>query len=161
MLLTDRNFNTSFYDPAGGGDPVLYQHLFLESNNSLIGNLLNSCFVNLFNFDCFKNKYKQHYRGNMPSEDFLTWFIGFSEGDGSFIISKSKKNFYLQFVIVQSTLDKQILDYIRDTLGFGRVIKQSKSTTRYIVQDIKSITILIHIFNGNLSTHYKKEQFKV
>lgn len=28
MLLTDRNFNTSFYDPNGGGDPVLYQHLF-------------------------------------------------------------------------------------------------------------------------------------
>lgn len=28
MLLTDRQFNTSFYDPAGGGDPILYQHLF-------------------------------------------------------------------------------------------------------------------------------------
>merc|ERR1719510_2835565 len=28
MLLTDRNFNTSFYDPRGGGDPILYQHLF-------------------------------------------------------------------------------------------------------------------------------------
>jgi Cytochrome C and Quinol oxidase polypeptide I/LAGLIDADG endonuclease len=28
MLLTDRNFNTSFYDPAGGGDPILFQHLF-------------------------------------------------------------------------------------------------------------------------------------
>lgn len=28
MLLTDRNFNTSFFNPAGGGDPVLYQHLF-------------------------------------------------------------------------------------------------------------------------------------
>jgi len=28
MLLTDRNFNTSFYDPNGGGDPLLYQHLF-------------------------------------------------------------------------------------------------------------------------------------
>lgn len=27
-LLTDRNFNTSFYNPAAGGDPVLYQHLF-------------------------------------------------------------------------------------------------------------------------------------
>jgi heme/copper-type cytochrome/quinol oxidase subunit 1 len=28
MLLTDRNFNTTFYDPSGGGDPILYQHLF-------------------------------------------------------------------------------------------------------------------------------------
>jgi len=28
ILLTDRNFNTSFFDPRGGGDPVLYQHLF-------------------------------------------------------------------------------------------------------------------------------------
>jgi len=28
ILLTDRNFNTSFYSPRGGGDPVLYQHLF-------------------------------------------------------------------------------------------------------------------------------------
>ena len=28
MILTDRNFNTSFFDAAGGGDPILYQHLF-------------------------------------------------------------------------------------------------------------------------------------
>lgn len=28
MLLFDRNINTSFFDSEGGGDAVLFQHLF-------------------------------------------------------------------------------------------------------------------------------------
>ena len=44
----------------------------------------------------------------MPSENFLTWFIGFTEGDGSFIITED-----LQFVITQkeiSVVDMVIFD---------------------------------------------------
>jgi len=28
ILLLDRNVNTRFFDPSGGGDPILFQHLF-------------------------------------------------------------------------------------------------------------------------------------
>jgi cytochrome c oxidase subunit 1 len=28
ILLTDRNINTTFFDPTGGGDPILFQHIF-------------------------------------------------------------------------------------------------------------------------------------
>jgi cytochrome c oxidase subunit 1 len=28
LLLFDRQLNTTFYEPSGGGNPLLYQHLF-------------------------------------------------------------------------------------------------------------------------------------
>jgi heme/copper-type cytochrome/quinol oxidase subunit 1 len=66
MILTDRNFNTSFYDPAGGGDPVLYQHLFLPeifyicflSSPIFITETINKAETN-FNFTSFYSYLKK------------------------------------------------------------------------------------------------------
>lgn len=90
------------------------------------------------------------------SNEFLEWFIGFTEGDGSFIVTKRND---LKFVITQSTEDKQVLDWIQNTLGFGKVIAQGKRTSRFIVQDTKGIFLILLLFNGNLVLPTRKKNF--
>ena len=184
MVLTDRNFNTSFFEAAGGGDPILYQHLFSKSLfkesfvffityivlfsiitiNTLRLNILelketpvdeeeiNQLSFNLsnndFDFSSYYQKTKSYLPYNLlPSYNFLTWFIGFSEGEGSFIINNRGD---LAFVITQSTTDIKVLYFIQETLGFGKVVSQSIKTSRYVTQSKKEIEIIISIFNGNM-----------
>jgi cytochrome c oxidase subunit 1 len=163
MVLTDRNFNTSFFEVAGGGDPILYQHLFyiiiciicllilfvqvIQNNNKS------------FNFESFYSKFKEYYPNlEQPNKRFLEWFIGFSEGEGSFILAKRGD---LSFVVTQSSLDIEILNYIRDNLGFGKVIKQSvkQNTHRFIIQDIKNLYLICKLFNGNMVFPTRKARF--
>jgi hypothetical protein len=91
---------------------------------------------------------------------FKQWLIGFTEGDGSFIINK---NNYLEFKITQSSNDAQILFYIKKELGFGSVSVQDKKnkTHHYRVRNKEGILKLIEIFNGNLCTERKNNQFKL
>ena len=53
MILTDRNFNTSFFEIAGGGDPILYQHLFSNINFKTIINLNLDIISNFYLFYLF------------------------------------------------------------------------------------------------------------
>lgn len=101
-----------------------------------------------FDFAVFKEIYKYYYPDYyLPSDNFLIWLIGFTEGEGSFIINKRGD---LAFVITQSTSDINVLNYIKETLGFGKVISQSINTSRYITQSKTEINVLIHLFNGNV-----------
>ena len=92
-------------------------------------------------------------------EKFKWWFIGFSEVYGSFILNKDG---YLEFKVTQSSVDAQILFFIKKELGFGSVSLQDKKnkTHHFRVRDKKNILKLIHIFNGNIITNYKFNQFK-
>jgi len=63
------------------------------------------------------------------------------------------------FVITQHSSDVQILNYIKQELGFGSVIKQGTNTHRFIVQDKRSIQLLVALFNGNLILPSKQDSF--
>lgn len=163
MILTDRNFNTSFFEVAGGGDPILFQHLFLINiiytyifiiifYIAKSTSVVNSSMYNTRNYD-FKPFYcnyaKVYPNYKQPSIEFLQWFIGFTEGEGSFVVAKRGD---LSFVITQSSEDINVLNYIVKNLNFGKIIKQSvkSNTHRFIIQDRLHLTIISSLFNGNM-----------
>lgn len=110
-----------------------------------------------FNFDLF---YRMHVKiTEQPlTYDWLTWFIGFSEGEASFSLAKRGD---VSFVITQSLHNVDILYNIQQRLGFGRVVLQSKrlKAARWVVQDAFGLRILILLFNGNLVLKSRQLQF--
>ena len=91
---------------------------------------------------------------------FKSWLIGFAEGNGHFGIDN---NGYLVFKITQSSIDAQVLFYIKKSLGFGSVSVQSttNNTHQFRVRDKNNLIKIINIFNGNLITKAKILQFKL
>jgi len=90
---------------------------------------------------------------------FKWWLIGFAEGNGHFGIDKSG---YLVFKITQSSIDAQVLFYIKKSLGFGSVSVQTttNNTHQFRVRDKDNLIKIMNIFNGNLITRAKILQFK-
>lgn len=64
-------------------------------------------------------------------------------------------------MITQSTYDLQVLEYIKQNLGFGRILKQGNRTSRYIVENKANLRLIVEIFNGNLVFPMRKEKFKL
>ena len=97
----------------------------------------------------FKEKYPEY---NHISDEWFTWFIGFFEGDGCFMIGS--KN--LELIITQREDNKVILEEIQKTLNIGKVIIQTKHIVpgrywiyRFIVRDYIGIGILLDLFKRN------------
>ena len=73
----------------------------------------------------------------------IWWFIGFTEGNGSFIRSNNR----LYFIINQK--NPLVLYKIKSILGIGKISKYN-NYYRYILTKQEHILFLIYIFNGRL-----------
>lgn len=108
-----------------------------------------------FNFDLFNSELRSKTLGFKPIDpNWLTWFIGFTEGDGAILSN-------LRFVLTQK--EGSILYEIRDMLGF-RVVrfypqgKGSNGFYRLTVANNKEIFFLALLFNGNLVLPHRINQ---
>ena len=75
-----------------------------------------------FNFNNYLNLKPLHKK--KLNQRFLEWFIGFTEGKGSFIILKNK----VYFGITQNLDNIQVLYDIKKQLGFGKVLIRKESS---------------------------------
>ncbi len=115
-----------------------------------------------------------------PNTTFLEWFIGFFEAEGNngcFLnwVSYAKPSFAYssrslpdqknRFGLEITQKDVQLMYKIRTELGFGKVTEVVKENNeiywRYSVYDLKNLTRLIWLFNGNLITVKKQKQFQI
>ena len=109
---------------------------------------------NNFNFNLFRRVYLSFFKKEFTQEDnWLIWFIGFTEGDGAIMVHKQR----LIFVITQK--DPMVLYEIKNVLGFG-VVKDFKGFSRYIVSNNLDCFLLYLIFNGNLVIKARIDQLE-
>lgn len=109
------------------------------------------------NFKPFKEKFQSVFPGYaVPSDAFLSWFIGFVEGDGSFVISNRK---HLSVIVVQGIANKDVLYVIQKNLNMGHIIKQGPRIYRLIIQKKAYIELICLLFNGNIVLPSRKTQF--
>nr|YP_010710810.1 hypothetical protein P2Z26_mgp06 [Gonatophragmium mori]WCZ71174.1 hypothetical protein [Gonatophragmium mori] len=91
---------------------------------------------------------------NKYDEQFLKWFIGFSEGDGSFVITGGKSLFSIHLHLV----DLPLLYTIKTNLNMGNVYTLNNSCI-LIIKAKNEIYKLIQIFNGNIYLNKRKLLF--
>ena len=101
-------------------------------------------------YDLFKKNFYYFFKQDFSRDNaWLSWFIGFLEGDGAILEHKGRAS----FVITQR--DSKVLHEIHEVLKIGVVKpfydnKGNIIYSRYIVSNNKGIYLLYQLLNGNL-----------
>ena len=119
-----------------------------------------------FNYSAFRLYYNKLFGNageNLPNY-WLTWLIGFIEGDGA--IQTYAKGRRVRFVLTQK--ESAILYHIQKKLGIGTVkhFPQGKSGNkndfyRWSVDNYSHILLLAFLFNGNLALTHRVQQLSL
>ena len=124
------------------------------------------------NFREYKKVQVEHITG--LDKDFLTWVIGFIEGDGSFMARDANVTLGTQFhfeprtqrgefEVVQTVENLPLLTKMRTKLGFGRVTtfeKNGHQYCRWYTSERENIIRLMCLLNGNLVLEKRRAQFR-
>ena len=101
-------------------------------------------------YDLFKLNFAYFFKEEFKQDDYwLSWFVGFLEGDGAILEHKGRS----YFVLTQK--DDIVLHQIYEVLKIGKVKdfydkEGNRKYSRYIVSDNKGIFLLYLLLNGNL-----------
>ena len=109
-------------------------------------------------YDIFLKNYGYFFNKDFNKDnDWLSWFIGFVEGDGAILVHKAR----CQFVLTQK--HDATLHEIRETLQIG-VVRHfndnngKRKFSRLIVSENKGIFLLYLLFNSNLVLESRRNQ---
>lgn len=141
-------------------------NLSLYSTESKIQSASETIRVTSFNFSAFRQYYNTLFgnTGQHLSCNWLTWFIGFVEGDGA--IQTYGNGTRVRLVLTQK--ESAILYYIQKKLGIGIVKHFPQGTSgnkndfyRWIVDNPSHILLLAFLFNSNLALTHRIQQLSL
>lgn len=162
LVVTLNGKNTISYTQSAG-NLSLHSTILNKSNTQSASEAIRKT---PFNFSAFRLYFNTLF-GNTGvdlSDNWLTWFIGFVEGDGA--IQTYEKGTKVRFVLTQK--ESAILFHIQNKLKIGKVkhFPQGKGGKnndfyRLMIDDGKHILLLGFLFNGNLAITHRIQQLSL
>jgi len=112
---------------------------------------------------CFGNVSSSNFMDSKSiSLDFIEWFVGFVDGEGTFSFSKNRNSY--GFTVPQSVYNRRCLEYIQQTLKVGSITNDGPNDLQWRVRDqfilLHFIIPLIDQYPLRTVKHYSYSIFK-